>query len=211
MDGVRSTGSARTRIWAGWSSELSQRANPATSASCSAGVRRLKVTALARQIMASPSAPRSTIPSPLTPANGRRSMPGAGSRLSAKEGRRGWHAVGGGHEAVRGPVVAPREAHPPVGRDAFEPSEGQHRGRSPDRERDDGKRHGGHHMAGGRVAGPQDHGGDAEDGELAGGQAGQQLVGPLDVGGDAHPAPIPIGVVAGGHRPTPAARALAPL
>ena len=112
---------------------------------------------------------------------------------------------------MRGPVVAPSEAHPPVGRYAFEPSEGQHRGRSPDGERDDGKRHGGHQMAGGRVPGPQNHGGDAEDGELAGGQAGQQLVGSLDIGGDAHPAPIPIGVVAGGHRPIPAARALAPL
>ena len=58
---------------------------------------------------------------------------------------------------------------------------------------------GGHDVAGGGVAGPQDDGGDSQDGELAGGQAGQQLVGSLDVGGDAHPARGPVGVVAGGH------------
>ena len=57
---------------------------------------------------------------------------------------------------------------------------------------------GGDQVAGGGVAGPQDDRGDGQDGELAGGEAGQQLVGPLDVGRDAHPGPVTSAVVAAG-------------
>ena len=67
----------------------------------------------------------------------------------------------------------------------------------------------GNQVSGGGVAGPQDDGRSTQNRELAGSQSGQQLVGSFEVGEDAHPTPVV--AISGGHSPTPAARALAPL
>ena len=66
-------------------------------------------------------------------------------------------------------------------------------------------------MPGGVVGGPEDDPGDAQDGQLASGEIGQQAILPLDVGGDAHPAVVRPGPPEAAHSPTPAARALMPL
>ena len=64
-------------------------------------------------------------------------------------------------------MVSPRRGHPLVGGDAFEAAEGEHGGERPDREGDHAVHRRGHDVAGRRVAGPQRHGGNTENGELA--------------------------------------------
>ena len=115
-------------------------------------------------------------------ATGRRSRPrnagAAGTPSGAgtsRCGARWWRQAAATHRSAATPSNRPRAsmaATAPTGT-ATTPYDG-----------------GGHDVAGGGVAGPQGDGGDSQDGELAGGQAGEQLVGPLDVGGDAHPAPV---------------------
>ena len=93
------------------------------------------------------------------------------------EGRCGRDAVGGGHEPVGGAVVAPGGGHPPVGGDALEAPEGQHRRHSAQRQRDDAEDGDRDQMAGGGVAGPQHHRGDAP-GWRAGGRSDRRGCGP---------------------------------
>ena len=130
----------------------------------------------------------------------------------AGKGGRGGHPVGGGHEPVRGTVMAPGGPHPPVGGDTFEAAQRQQDGESTEGNGDHGEDGRGHDVARGAVAGPQDHPGHSQDGELMGGQVGEQPVLALDIGGNAHPTPVPGRVMLStGHSATPAASALTPL
>ena len=133
------------------------------------------------------------------------------SGVGGEERRRGRDVLGGRHQAVRGAMVAPGRGHPPVGSYPFEPAERQHGGNRSDRQGERAVGGGRHKVAGGRISGPQRHRGDTEDGKLAGGQPGQQLVRPLEIGGDTDASAVTVAVAAGGHSPTPPARALAPL
>ena len=112
-------------------------------------------------------------------------------------------------------MVPPGRDDPAVGGDPLEPAERQHRRHRSNRDGHHSEHDWGDEVAGGGVPGPQGDRGDGQDGELAGGEPGEELVGPLDVGRYPYPGLVVtwiVGVaVAGGHSPTPAARALAPL
>ena len=151
-----------------------------------------KVTALARQISARPSPPRSTIPSPETPPTGRRSGAGAGPARSARKVkaergcRRGRARVGGELRWWRQAATSQRSAGTPSNRPSA-----KSRGRRGDGDGNGAERGDRHHVPGGGIADPQDDGGDGQDGELAGGEPGQELVGPLDVSRYADAALVP--------------------
>ena len=109
-----------------------------------------------------------------------------------------------------GVVLAPGGQRQAVGRYATNPPEG-HRHRhcrqgnghgSKDTERNQ--------AAGGRIDGPQCDAPNPQDGELAGGEVGQQAVLTLDVGRDAYPSRSPVPPERT-HNAAPAARALTPL
>ena len=135
-----------------------------------------------------------------------------GHRTGARgeERRCGGHAVGGGHQVVGGAMVSPRRGHPSVGGDAFEPAEGQHGGDRTDREGDDAVHGDGHDVAGGRRSrptGPRRQHRGWRVGERSGRRAACRAVRRRRGSGPARGRRS----IAGGHSPTPAARALAPL
>ena len=102
MAGARSNGSARISTWAGSASEFRYRPNPATRASCSAGVRKEKDTAEARHMTANPSGPRSTSPSSPMPTMGRRSGDRQGVRPTSADELRDTGTPSGAGTSRRG-------------------------------------------------------------------------------------------------------------
>ena len=136
-------------------------------------------------------------------ARGRRcrAKAGAGATPSgagtSRCGARWWRQAARTHRSAATPSKLPSASR----MDSSTEGDGDHA--------EDGRRH---DVAGGAVAGPQDDPGHSQDGELAGGQVGEQPVLALDIGGDAHPTPVPGSVMLStGHSATPAASALTPL
>ena len=186
---VRSARPARMRIWTGPVREFSHRPYAAVSASCSAGVRSARLTVDTAAATAAPPSPR-----PITPSAGHAPGTAGSSGAGGPPLRRAscGPAQAGGAGMPPGAVTSRRGDAGVPPRGDQQPVQGQpvplpdHQGRRRDRQRcgQDGEHRRRHQAPGGLERGPDDDRRGSEDGDLAGGQPGEDLVRALDVGGD---------------------------
>ena len=137
---------------------------------------------------AAPALPRPITPSGAMCRHSGASTAGGGGWRAGRggPGGRGGDALGGGDQAARGAPLPPGGQQEPVQRQAVPLADDQGDGGQADRGGERGERGQRHHVPGGLEARPDDHRGDRGDGDLAGGQPGEDLVRALDVGGDGH-------------------------